>query len=784
MNKSTETMYASGTSLFPRQKTDNLFKISNGCFDYKGVFADNINLVKDNYLLNPKTWQIFVNQFRLKQDSNDRRWRGEYWGKMMRGAVFTYISTGDENLYNLLCETAEDMLTAQSDDGAFTTYESENAFSGWDMWGRKYVMLGFEYFLEICKDKDLSERIIKAVCAHADCILENVGDGDGKKHILETASNWSSVPACTVIEPFVRLFNITQNKKYLEFAEYVIGTGGSSVGNLFELAYKDEIQLCDYPVRKAYEIMSLFEGLLEYYRATGIEKYKTAVLNFARRVMREEITVIGCAGTWHEIFDNAAKYQLNYEHTGIMQETCVTVTWMKICYQLLCLTGDAEFAEHFELSAYNAMLGSVNTEGITESLSGFPFDSYNPLMYGGRARCSSGHNVMGENYDFEYGCCASIGSAGLGLIPITSVLTYEGGFNFNMYIPGKITTLTPNNKEITFDIEANYPKDNKITITLGGDFKENMCLNFRIPSYCKSAIIELNDDGELLMPKLGGYYTVFTEWKNGNKIELTFDNPVRTFRCEGPKNYGDYHTALFKGPVVLARDARFGDGIDEPADILENPDGTVNAVECNDADFSTNLLYNIPTKDGGFIKVTDYSSAGKTWDNKSLLTVWISSEKYWNVDLTRPVYIQSINYTDMNYMTDRNGSLRWCEKERNKAYRWRIVPEGDYCYIKSPDGRCITANINGIMDCDIRLEEPCGRDNQLWKIEKFIQDKYQIISKESACHLHEIRWDREQTRYTLFAFDKNADERFNGRKHVTPQSSKSINECIFKFSND
>ena len=58
--------------------------------------------------------------------------------------------------------------------------------------------------------------------------------------------------------------------------------------------------------------MSLFEGLLEYYGANVIEKYQIAVLNFAKCVMKEEITVVGCAGTWHEIFDNSSKYQLNY----------------------------------------------------------------------------------------------------------------------------------------------------------------------------------------------------------------------------------------------------------------------------------------------------------------------------------------------------------------------------------------------------------------------------------------------------------------------------------------
>ena len=55
-----------------------------------------------------------------------------------------------------------------------------------------------------------------------------------------------------------------------------------------------------YPVTKAYEMMSCFEGLLEYYRETGIEKYKQAVINFADMVLESDFTIIGSCGCTHE----------------------------------------------------------------------------------------------------------------------------------------------------------------------------------------------------------------------------------------------------------------------------------------------------------------------------------------------------------------------------------------------------------------------------------------------------------------------------------------------------
>lgn len=120
--------------------------------------------------------------------------------------------------------------------------------------------------------------------------------------------------------------------------------------NIFELAYENKLMLWQYSVTKAYEMMSCFEGLLEYYRVTGVERYKIAVVNFADRILEEDFTVIGCCGCTSEYFDHSTVRQANTTNPKIMQETCVTVTLMKLLYQLTLLTGDAKYADAFEIS--------------------------------------------------------------------------------------------------------------------------------------------------------------------------------------------------------------------------------------------------------------------------------------------------------------------------------------------------------------------------------------------------------------------------------------------------
>lgn len=113
-------------------------------------------------------WAKFVNQFRFRDDNTNFGWRGEYWGKSMRGAAMICDYTQDEKLYEILTETVRDMLTTQDEYGRFASYDVEKEYHDWDVWCRKYVLLGFLYYYDICKDDVLKEEIITALCRHAD----------------------------------------------------------------------------------------------------------------------------------------------------------------------------------------------------------------------------------------------------------------------------------------------------------------------------------------------------------------------------------------------------------------------------------------------------------------------------------------------------------------------------------------------------------------------------------------------------------------------------------------
>lgn len=275
MSKAIETLYEHGTVNEKRVDTDRLFTDTGAECAFTGILDKTIRFVEDFQLLDSDNWARFVNQFKVRTDSENNGWRGEYWGKMMRGAAFTYAYTRDEKLYKALCDTVEDMLTAEDEFGRISSFTVPTEFHGWDLWCRKYVMLGMQYFMEICEDEDLKKRCVASMCRQCDYLISKLGPKrEGKLPITSASECWRGLNSSSILEPVVRLYDLTGDKKYLDFASYIVSEGGTSICNIFDLAYEDKTDPYQYPVTKAYEMMSCFEGLLEYYRATGIERYK------------------------------------------------------------------------------------------------------------------------------------------------------------------------------------------------------------------------------------------------------------------------------------------------------------------------------------------------------------------------------------------------------------------------------------------------------------------------------------------------------------------------------
>lgn len=648
-----KSLYEEKTANYPRLKTDAHFVNDRNRYQYEGFMDQATKFIEDFQLVRPDLWKRFVQQFAGGVD-DESRWKGEFWGKMMRGACFVYSYTRNQELYRLLDETVQDIMKMQEASGRISSYSKEKEFDGWDLWCRKYVLLGMQYFLEICTEDAKKEAILESMKKQMDYIMAGIGDGEGQKPINKATRNWRGLNSSSLLEPVVRLYTLTEDERYLDFATYIVKSGGTDCTDIFELAYENGLYPYQYASTKAYEMISCFEGLLEYYRVTGIEKYKIAVINFANRLLESDFTVIGSSGCYHEQFDHSTVRQANPNNNIIKQETCVTVTVMKFLYQLNLLTGDPRYADAYEISLYNAYLGAINTEKVIDSLlmknypdwimEPVPFDSYSPLTAGIRGNGVGGLQRMADNH--YYGCCACIGSAGIGLAPKVQLMTAKDGLVMNLYFNGTVQSETPKGQSITIKTQTDYPADGRIVMTMSLAEAEDFCFRVRIPAWSRKTAVWVN--GEIVSAE-SGYLSLDRTWQEGDTVELELD--LRT-EAIYPISYGGqvimlmgkagfmvptydkedpmakHHIALRRGPIMLAQENRLGYSVDDPIAVAVREDGyvdvTISATE--KAPYPHLVEVEIPLRDGTKMTVTDYASAGKLWTEESKMAVWMLTE--------------------------------------------------------------------------------------------------------------------------------------------------------------
>jgi len=593
---------------------------------FEGLADKAARWLQKEQLTDAAQWAKFVDVYRYQPDAENQGWRGEYWGKMMRGGALIYAYTQDEELYSVLTETVRDMMTVAEADGRVSSYAREGEFDSWDLWCRKYVLLGSEYYLDVCKDEEFKKEIIAFLCRCADYIIARIGP-DGKD-ITKASRSWYGINSSSILEPIVRLYKLTNEPRYLDFARYIVENGGANGINIFELAYENQLYPYQYGVSKAYEMMSCFEGLLEYAMVTGEEKYKTAVINFANAVRVSEVSIIGSCGVTHELFDHTRTRQ-TVRYDGVMQETCVTVTWMKFCSRLLQLTGESVWADEMEKSFYNAYLGALNVnhleaDNIRKKMDAagmvstfMPFDSYSPLTPGKRGVQVGGEQTLKDGS--YYGCCACIGSAGAGVFLQNAVTVEDKTVTINFFETGVFHAWV-GPRRVSIWMETNYPADGCVRIKVLSQRPNDFTIKVRNPGWSK-----------------GGYMYFTRKWYN-DQLEVNFDMPVRMHtpehwesdmvyidgkkkapgyvHCAGPMEVAhqpeeDNYVAYTRGPLTLAADHLAEDSVFVP---------TYNA-EAAEADADCSVKVTFAPENGESYTLVDYASAGKDW--QSAIAAWL-----------------------------------------------------------------------------------------------------------------------------------------------------------------
>lgn len=147
-----------------------------------------------------------------------RLWQSEFWGKWMLGAVLSYRYTQDPVLRDSIEYGIKGLLASQSPDGYIGNYSPEAQLQQWDVWGRKYSMLGLLAYYDLTGDK----KVLDACCRVADHLMTQVGPG---KTNIVTTGNYFGMASSSILEPVIYLYRRTADKRYLDFATILSASG-------------------------------------------------------------------------------------------------------------------------------------------------------------------------------------------------------------------------------------------------------------------------------------------------------------------------------------------------------------------------------------------------------------------------------------------------------------------------------------------------------------------------------------------------------------------------------
>lgn len=544
----------------------------------------------------PQNIELLAEPFRHLTEGT--RWQSEFMGKWMLGAIASYRYYNSPELLDKIKTAARLLMDTQREDGYIGNYKPEDRLTNWDIWGRKYTSLALLDYYRLTDDK----KALKAVSALIDGLIREL---DPKGVDIAKTGLYRGMPSCSILEPVVYLYNLTNDIKYLDFAKSIAASiekegNPQLVGMALEgvpVAHR-----YDFPKEwwafenghKAYEMMSCYVGLMELGKAVNDPIYLEAAKAVADNIISTEINIAGSGAAFECWYDGRARQTVPAYHT---METCVTFTWMQLLSKLWEQTGNPRYADEFERTMYNALMASLRADGKEIS-------KYSPL----EGRRQPGEEQCG----LPINCCNANGPRAFAMIPEFAAIMKADTLFVNLYLPAHKEFRSGQNN-IAIDITGDIPFSGKTAVSVTQSRPMDLVLALRVPEWT----------GEK-----PGYRFIRTGKQAKYDCNMDFDIRTTVEELNGMQ-------AIVRGPVVFARDSRFDDGDVDECCVIQAENGVVDSrFDTENSGFSW-LTIEIPAVLGTdlenpsnatprYIRFCDFGSAGNDWATDGRYRVWLT----------------------------------------------------------------------------------------------------------------------------------------------------------------
>ncbi|NYH80636.1 hypothetical protein FHR84_004002 [Actinopolyspora biskrensis] len=330
-----------------------------------------------------------------------------------------------------------------------------------------------------------------------------------------------------VVEAVLRTHEHTREPEHLRLAGYF------DLDSLIDACAQDRDVLDG---KHANQHIPIFTGLSMLYERTGEQRYRQAAHNFWRMVVPPRMFGIGGTGEGEFFHGSGAVAELLGPETA---ETCCAHNMLKLTRSLFLREGDPDYAEYYERTLLNQILGSKQDKSDEDK----PLTTYFIGLQPGAVR----------DFTPKEGttCCEGTGLENATKYQDAAYFVSEdqSALHVNLYLP---STLRWRARGVTLEQETAFPYEEHSRLRVNGS--ASFELRLRVPRWAGNGFsVRVNGTRQRVSARPGEYVTLSRNWSTGDTVDVDLPFQLRAERTPDDPTVQN----LMYGPVnLVARDER------------------------------------------------------------------------------------------------------------------------------------------------------------------------------------------------------------------------------------
>ncbi|MBQ1310584.1 MAG: glycoside hydrolase family 127 protein [Blautia sp.] len=488
---------------------------------------------------------------------------GEFYGmvfqdsdvaKWLEGVAYALALRPDKALMERADQVIDVIEKAQQPDGYLNTFFTikepqhrwQNLLECHELYCAGHMMEAAAAYYE-ATGKD---RLLHVMERMADHIIERFGPEEGKV---------KGVPGHEEVEiGLMRLYQVTGKEKYYLQAKYFIDQRGQEPNYFVEECRKRDWRhfgmgpenlsylQAHLPVREqetaeghSVRAVYLYTAMAAIARESHDQSLYDACLKLWDNITQKRMYITGGIGS--TVDGEAFTIDYDLPNDSIYAETCASIGLVFFARQLLECRPTGKVADVMERALYNGILSGMQLDGKR-------FFYVNPLEVN--------LGVSGKLYGYRHVLPKRPGWYTCACCPpnVVRLITSLGKYAFtetedaiytHLYLGG-----TASFSRADISVESNYPWEGKIRFLVRGKEQKEFTLAVRVPGWAKNVHLTVNGEEGQVSVIRDGYYYLRRLWTEEDKVELSFDLPVRRIYANTAVRADAGCTAFQRGPIV------------------------------------------------------------------------------------------------------------------------------------------------------------------------------------------------------------------------------------------